>query len=231
MRKATIHLTERTLMCLIGGQLFNQAPNRQPRKAEIIMTKFRDSFREKAHNDNEYYSIAIEEKESQKFIKDLLFNIPEFKELNLSQVEFDNGISVDDESRAKFKFSSAYDKYTTESWKTDFIDLDAFIQNIMYAIGIANKNENDCFCCIHEDTISCNDCCINPKFKMNYECSRNPKGKYTISCKYNCYRSRQICCDECSDKESCDEKCGSSSKDCGLTINKVIKEEKLNGNL
>ena len=56
MRKEVFCLYERDLMKTVGGQLFDQAPNREPRKAETIMRKLRDSFREKAYNDNEWYS-------------------------------------------------------------------------------------------------------------------------------------------------------------------------------
>lgn len=62
MRTKTIAISERSLMFVIAGQLFDQAPNRQPRKSEIIMQKFKDSFRQQAHNDNEYYTANIEEK-------------------------------------------------------------------------------------------------------------------------------------------------------------------------
>ena len=57
MRKQTISISESDLMFTVAGQLYNQAPNRQPRKANIIMQKFRDAFREIAINYNEYYSL------------------------------------------------------------------------------------------------------------------------------------------------------------------------------
>ena len=50
IRDEKISISERQLMYAIGGQLFDQAPNRQPRKAEIIMAKVRDKFREEAYN-------------------------------------------------------------------------------------------------------------------------------------------------------------------------------------
>lgn len=127
MRQNTILVTERNLLFAIGGQLFDQAPNRQPRKVEIIMQKVRDAFRadDKCHNDNEFYSMRLPEKGVYQFIKDTLFAIPEFQELNLSQIEYENGVSVDDENRGKYSFVTRYDKYDSDSWKSDFIDLDA----------------------------------------------------------------------------------------------------------
>lgn len=218
MRKENMCITERDLMFAIGGQLFNQAPNRQPRKAEIIMTKVRDAFRKDAYNNNEYYTLVIDVDKLKKYIHDLLFSIPEFEELNLSQIEFENNVSVDDENRPKFSFSSRYDKYNYDSWKRDFIDLDAFLGNVLRNIYMIKDFETDCFCCAHEKTDKCNTCIVNPNLEINYEGSRQPKGKYTFACKYDCYRSRYICCEECDDKGTCSKKCDGNSQNCGIAI-------------
>lgn len=69
--------------------------------------------------------------------------IPEFVELNLSQVEFEKGISVNDETWPKFAFTSRYDVNTPESWKNDFIDLDAFIGNVHHRL-IKCATKGDC---------------------------------------------------------------------------------------
>ncbi|AJG98844.1 hypothetical protein LF65_02258 [Clostridium beijerinckii] len=225
MRKETITISERNLMFCVGGQLFSQAPNRQPRKAEIIMQKIKENFRKEAYNDNEYYTIMVSEEDRgvYKYIDKLLKNIPEFVELNLSQIEFDKNISVDDENRPKFSFSTRYDKYDAESWKSDFIDLDAFIGNVVRNIYTMIESGIDCFCCIHGNSDKCTECIVNPKYKINYECGREPKGEYTFACKFDCYKHRYICCEECSDKNSCVKKCDCNSKECGLVINKITK--------
>ena len=44
MRKETIVLYERDFAYCLAGQLFEQAPNRKPRKAEVIMQKALESF-------------------------------------------------------------------------------------------------------------------------------------------------------------------------------------------
>ena len=235
MRKETIMISERDLMFVIAGQLFDQAPNRQPRKAEIIMQKVRDAFRSQAVNDNEFYSIRIENEKVYDWIKDLLFSIPEFQELNLSQIEFEKGVSVDDESRPKFSFTTAYDKYDSESWKTDFIDLDAFVGNVNRSLYMIKNAEEDCFFCIYQDESNssvlaagnsdkCKNCCVNPDLKNNYTENRRPRGQHTFSCKYDCYKGFYICCEECTLKETCDHKCDSSSNDCGLTMFKDSKK-------
>lgn len=226
MRKRTIMICEKDLIQAVAGTLFRQAPNCQPRKAEIIMTKVRDSFREKAQNSNEWYTITIEETEYRNFISNLLLSIKEVEELNLSQIEYENGVSVDDENRSKYKFTSAYDVETPESWKSDFIDLDAFVDNVCRFLDMIYFYNIDCFLCKYNDgkfdSEECKTCNINENHKCRYESSREPKGVYTFSCKYNCYKNYQICCEECKKKDECDKKCESSSDTCGLTLHKNI---------
>ncbi|MDD6638461.1 MAG: hypothetical protein PUE81_06770 [Lachnospiraceae bacterium] len=229
MRKETIRISERDLMFVVGGQLFDQAPNRQPRKAEIIMQKMRDAFRSEAYNDNEFYTVLVEKDALYNWMKDKLFSIPEFQELNLTQIEFEKGISVDDESRTKFCFTTRYDVYDSESWKSDFIDLYAFVQNVHRRLLNIIDTKEDCFLCIHQDqtnesTIACGDsqvckeCLVNPNLKNHYESCRKPRGKYTFACKYNCFKSRYICCEECDDKETCIHRCDGESVSCGNAL-------------
>lgn len=59
MRKQTVSISETNLIFTVAGQLYSQAPNRQPRKADIIMQKFRDAFREIAVSCNEEYFFYI----------------------------------------------------------------------------------------------------------------------------------------------------------------------------
>lgn len=61
MREKNITLYERNVMRIIGGLLFDMSPNRQPRNAEIIMTKVRGTFREKAYNSNEFYMLVLKD--------------------------------------------------------------------------------------------------------------------------------------------------------------------------
>lgn len=233
MRERTILVSERNLIFVIAGQLFDQAPNRQPRKAEIIMQKVRDDFRKnkRCNNYNEWYYIRLPEKEIYQFIKDMIFSIPEFQELNLSQIEYENGVSIDDENRGEYSFVTRYDKYDSESWKSDFVDLNAFVRNVDRMFWVVYNNERNCFGCVNqpmnlENTFACgnskecNSCSINPNHTNNYEGRRFPKGKYTFACKYDCYKSRYICCEECDDKDSCTYKCDSKSDECELAMHR-----------
>lgn len=160
----------------------------------------------------------------------MLFAIPEFQELNLTQIEYDNGVSVDDDSRPEFSFNTAYDKYESESWKNDFVDLNAFVRNVVNRYWTFYDGEQDCFLCIHQDknnrssTLDCGNsdvckqCIINPNLKNNFEWERKPRGQYTFACEYNCFKNKYICCEECDKKDSCAHVCDSNSNECGLKV-------------
>lgn len=112
MREETYTLFERDLMYAVGGQLFSQAPNNEPRNVEILMKKVRDRFREDAYSNTNLgwvsLCIPVVDNGLYKYIDKLLRSIPEFVDLNLSQNEYNKNIKVDDESRLKYIFTSAY---------------------------------------------------------------------------------------------------------------------------
>ena len=221
MRVKTINITERDLMFTIAGQLYAQAPNRQPRKADVIMQKVQDAFRKEAYNNNEWYCLEIPEKNTYQYIKDLMMAIPEFVELNLSMVEYEKNISVDDESRPKYAFTTRYDKHGPDSWKTDFIDLDAFIGNAHNRLMWVRESDQDCFCCKYEGLKPadiCGTCSVNPNLKYKFEGTRKPKGEHKFACAFNCHAHYYICCEECKKKESCPNKCDGNSETCGNKV-------------
>jgi acyl carrier protein phosphodiesterase len=127
-----LSISESELMFVVAGQLYSQAPNREPRNVEIIMKQVRDKFRKDAKNVNEFYLMDFEICKIEEYVENLLMNIPEFINLNLSYEEIEKGVSVDDDRPAKFV--TMYDKLDSESWKSDFIDLDAFIRNVIKKI-------------------------------------------------------------------------------------------------
>lgn len=219
MRKESIIIYERDFAYCLAGQLYDQAPGRKPRKADIIINKALEAFNQypthgKIFGDSN--TVSIEKDKVYDFCHEILYNIPEFLELNLSQVEYEKGISVDDENRPKFSFTSMYDIETEDSIRNDFIDLDAFVGNV--SRKLYNVRDKDCFLCVHDDNKHTNEyclrCVINPSFTNNYESERFAKGKYTIVCNYDCYKAKYICCTECDEKDTCQNKCDSNPVDC-----------------
>lgn len=216
LRDKNVILTEGDLMFVIAGQLYAQAPNHTPRKADVILTKVNNKFREDCLTDyGDWHYKYIEEKKIYDYIYKLLFSIPEFEELNLSLKEYEKGINVNDESGPKFNLYTAYDIKTEESWKDDFIDLDAFVNNVVHELyKRREKDSSDCYFCIHKDTNLCEECKLNRNITVKYEGNRIPKGSYRTACKFDCPVGNYICCDECSKKDTCEQRCPGKLETC-----------------
>ena len=227
MRKPTFRVTEDIFMEAVGGMLFRQAPNHQPRNVETIMVKVRDAFRAnpKCENVNEFRFMHVSSDEWMSFLKDMLWSIPEFLDLNLSQKEVEAGIKVDDENRQKFNFITREDVYDSESWKDEFIDLDAFLVNALNAICSLTTSEADCFGCSYDskDDLKkytherCKTCVRHHRYKDNFTQAPLPKDGQTISCQIACMRGcGYTCCAECKPekKSECDMVCTSEPVRC-----------------
>src|SRR6266571_9111605 len=93
-----------------------------PRQAEIVVEKL-----------NKLLPDFFETTDMRAFVSETIDRIPEIRDWNLSQVELERGVKVDDESRPAFIFTSRYDQPKPEY---DFIDIDALKQNITRSLKI-----------------------------------------------------------------------------------------------
>lgn len=135
MSDIKILLTESNVLGMVGFWAYNQCPNHAPRKIETVMNKLKSAIEKDfvlpLTSDKTFYIKEIEQDLVYEYIYKLLTTIPEFKEWNLSQTEYDNGIKVDDERRPLYGFTSAFDIRDENYWKNNFVDLDAFINNVV----------------------------------------------------------------------------------------------------
>lgn len=230
MRQKNITVYERYLINSVAGTIYAMSPLYQPRNIESIMNKVRDKFREVAYNINEWYTYNIDEKNFYKFIETMMKSIPEFRELNLSYNEYIKNISVDDENRPKYSFSSIYDKYTSESWKSDFIDLDACVRNIVNMYYDLIDSNEDCYCCknnnngsLYEDVNStiCLECSVNKSNK--YSPRNSVMSDYNKVCMFSCFKNNGICCDDCIESLTCEHVCDSHSDICNQYVDNESK--------
>lgn len=120
----------------VSGCIYEIAPKYAPRNIEVIMSKFIAKL--KAHEElqtmhvtySPFYYFQGSSKEIMHIIRDNLFDILEFRQLNLSANEYALGVDVDsDERETTYNFVSRYGN-PLEDTDDDFIDLDAVIQNI-----------------------------------------------------------------------------------------------------
>lgn len=142
-----IILSMNDIMGAVAYNAYSMVTNYAPRKIETVMDKVKSYLKENLEHpfdsDKTFWCKEFDPKDVYKFIHDMMFSIPEFQEWNLSQIEYEKGISADDEDRGKFSFSSRYDVRDENFWKNDFIDLDSFVNNVCRVID-AMLDENGC---------------------------------------------------------------------------------------
>lgn len=203
----------------VAGTLYRMAPRNRPRDMDKIMSHVIENAEQAYINIVNNRHLFMTYTEFSEWLTNTLKRCPEFCDLNLSQNEYDKHISVDDESRPKCAFTSAYDVETEDSWKDNFIDLDAAIRNI-YSCIIAAHEEDDCFLCDHkDDNETCLHCRTNYNaYKNYYECANKPHdtSKYAGWCDTSCPEGIAVCCRDCSKKDKCnlDDKCKDSNARC-----------------
>lgn len=122
------------VMCIV-----QQAPANMPRKIEKIIYELNKYFRENTRmfaldkfgnqipETSDFINYPTMAEDEIKKLVDNIVSIKEIEELNLSNNEYKNNVTVDDENRPKFTF---YDRYSKEDDDNDFIDLDALTRNI-----------------------------------------------------------------------------------------------------
>lgn len=161
------------------------------------------------------------------FLDYLMEKVPEIRQLNLTFEEWERGLrDPDDPSRPMFTFTTRYDRYTEESWKSDFIDLDALKQNMAYRLARPQDHSDDCGICENADTVVCNTCIYNSAYQSHYTSRRKPKGNRKTACKFDCVLGYYICCTECEERDTCSHVCDASIEDCGNAIYKDGKKVK-----
>lgn len=144
-----ICITKNTLMGHIARWLYTLAPKNEPRKVDAIMRRVGNRidsvFDIPIKNDPSFQIRHFKNRDDlYQFVDELMKNIKEFRELNLTWEEYEKGVDVDNPDRKDIiVLTSMHDKISSEDWYTkDFIDLDAFILNVVYTLCMEDKYEN-----------------------------------------------------------------------------------------
>ena len=110
------------------GNIYELAPYHKPRFIDEIVDEIISRFKENCKSiGTDFFYHEVELKDLYKFIENILMPIDKFRDLNLSPLEYKQGVTVDDPNRPPFQFVSAFDSVPEDD---KFIDLDACIQNI-----------------------------------------------------------------------------------------------------
>lgn len=200
------------------GNICELAPLNNPRKIESILNHLNQAIQEIGVYFLTSCCITFTESQFKEWLTNTLMNCKEFCELNLTYYQFTNNESTDDVNNSKI-FSSRFDKGNPDSWKSDFIDLDACIQNIVYDVVRKETVQTDCFLCNNKynNADLCRTCTLNPEYDNNYHIDNEPcDDSIPRWCGiFECKNSKAICCVDCDEYNTCDDVCSSA-------MNKVI---------
>lgn len=230
MREQTLKIDERRFISITAKVIYEMSPLYQPRNIETIMKeaqkKFKDASVVTDYAGGEVY--FRNEKDLRQFVKQLLFSIPEFKQLNLSQAKIDAGITDPDAPANKSQVYIDLITNNQEKWYRDFVDTWACTRNIANELISYYENIKDCLTCNNTDPDRCKTCYLNSEFTDNYvstNTEKELKGVFTRGCRNTCPKGNYICCSDCEEFEECnikEFKCTDDPNKCGLLF---VKEK------
>ena len=176
-------VTNRQIIQAIAGTIYAMHPYHNPENFDKIMDALLKHLNTKAetHKDKKLTFIILEYESIDDFkkkLKEFLFEIKEFRQLNISKKLKDAGVEdIDDERNSGIKFSTRYDVNTEDERYTDFVDLDACVQNIVFSVDRIIQFDEDCFLCKYAKEYGsmepgdprCDTCICNPNVKYKRE--------------------------------------------------------------
>lgn len=110
------------------GCIYELAPYHKPRFIDEIVDEIIRLFKTNSNRiGTDFFYYEVELKDLYEFIESILKSIDKFRDLNLSPIEYEQGIDIDDPDRQKFQFVCAFNSIPEDD---SFVDLDACIQNI-----------------------------------------------------------------------------------------------------
>ena len=218
MRTETYTFSQRQIVSAVAGVITRMAPLCLPRNLQPIVYTISHNIMSKGIFNGDSFVIAVNDIDSLKnWVHDELYSMSQFVNLNLSENEIENCITVDDDRREKFSFTDGYHSFRCaedykESSKNDFIDLDACVSNITREIWSSVYDNHECFLCDHStknnENPICITCTLNPKYKDNYHYTTSPFGDDVPRwCTHGCAYGRAICCCDCDKRHECAHVC------------------------
>lgn len=172
-----------TLIEAFTGVIYRMHPYNKPENFDKIMDALLKHLDSKAetHNGRKLTFILLEYESINDFenkLREFLFGIKEFRQLNISKKLKDAGVEdITDKRNYGIKFSDRWTVDTEDERYTDFIDLDACIQNIVYSVNRIIQFDDDCFLCKYTKEYGsmepgdprCETCMCNPNIKYKRE--------------------------------------------------------------
>lgn len=173
-----MYISNKDIIGSVVGVIYKMHPYHNPENINVIITKLIEYFNTIEGRDDTFKLLDFKDwTEFRKWIKEFLMNIKEFRQLNISKKLKDTGVDdIDDDRNKGIKITTITTIKTNDSRYSDFIDLDACIQNIVYELATLKESNDDCFLCNYAkeygstepgDHARCETCICNPKIKYN----------------------------------------------------------------
>ena len=164
----------------VCGVIFEMHPYHNPEGIDKIVEAIDKHFEnvDKLSKDSYFHTIRFDNSKSLYYwLKDFLYSIKEFKDYNISRKLKDAGVvDADDERNKGIVIVARGTPMSKDSRYTNFIDLNACIQNIHNQIINNYQNSEDCFLCKHaklygsmepSDCEECKNCICRPDLRFN----------------------------------------------------------------
>ena len=179
-------VTNNQLIEAFTGVIYSMHPYHKPENFDKIIDALLERLDTKAetHKGKKLTFIMLEYEsinDFEKKLKEFLFEIKEFRQLNISKKLKDAGVEdIDDKRNSGIIFSTRYDINIEDDRYKDFIDLDACVQNIVRSIDRITQFDEDCFLCKYTTEYGsmepgdprCDTCICNPN--VNYTRETHP---------------------------------------------------------
>ena len=176
-------VTNNKLIEAFAGVIYSMHPYHKPENFDKIIDALLKRLDTKAETyKGKKLTFIMLEYESindfKKKLKEFLFEIKEFRQLNISKKLKDAGVEdIDDKRNSGIVFSTRYDINTEDDRYKDFIDLDACVQNIVRSIDRITQFDEDCFLCKYAKEYGsmepadprCDTCICNPNVTYKRE--------------------------------------------------------------
>ena len=214
------YISKRELVSNMAYVITNMAPDNRPYQMDTILSKIVDKIAELENNPvemtGESGKTSIVQAELDSVFGDVWISvfsesvipmhsiafqlahyfvnsIPEIRALNLSMVEREAGIVDPDDTRrsGKYRVTTMYDMIDKDTWKTDFIDLDALVGNLSSEFESVGEY---CTGLVEEEII---------QTRMK----RYPRVGVRTCCAMDCPVGKYVCCVECMSKDTCAFSC------------------------
>jgi hypothetical protein len=190
-----VRISNKDIIGAVAGNIYRMHPYHMPEGIDKIMGHLNKVIDESPDCagivDDTFKLFEFEDFTTfERWLKDILEQVPEYHELNVSRELKEKGVKSGDPENSGFVFTTRYDASGLATRYTDFIDLAALIRNIAHDIVKMSQIDDDCFLCKYAKSYGsmepgdkrCEKCICNPNIRYEREThpmALKPKNEWT----------------------------------------------------